>query len=445
MLRLVPIKNAKDAVRYFENGLTQADYYMGKEKTIGLWGGNLKQRLELPDQVTKKDFEKLANNRNPVNSDKLNVRDSDNRRVGVEAVFSPPKSTSITYGFTGDKDIITAHNMAVESALLEMQKNIQTQAGQGKNKHYETTGNMLYSTYLHTHSRPENGVADWHIHTHAPIFNTTWNEKKQRFQAAEFSQLHYDRPYYEAFYMSHMAKNLQEAGYKIERNEKNFEIAGFTRSLIEKYSTRTNKIEKTAKELGIFHSERKANLGAQTRQSKKEVLGKYENEAALKTRVTHKEKVTILTAKGDPVDSGDSITAKQALDHAVNHHLTRQSTITEKQLWGEAIKRGHGALSPEQIKKEYLSRKDFLSKKDKRTGAITLTTEFALAEEKKLRDRSRKGQNAFAPISPNYKPKNPIFLKEDAKEQVAAINHVLSSKDFIILFGKRRHFKFIKG
>ena len=79
-------------------------------------------------------------------------------------------------------------------------------------------------TWVYGLGDDRSGNASTNIHSHVPIFNTTWNEKKGRFQAGEFSQLHYDRGYYESVYMAHMAKNLQEVGYQVERNQRNFEI-----------------------------------------------------------------------------------------------------------------------------------------------------------------------------------------------------------------------------
>lgn len=431
MLRITVSKSAKAAIKYFNESLSKADYYTEQENTIGRWGGKAAEMLNLSGEVTKDHFEKLANNINPNNNEKLNVRDSENRRVGYDFTFSIPKSVSIAHYFTNDDDILKAHQAAKDSALAEIEKNMQTQAGQGKNKHYQNTGNIIHASFLHKEARPVDGVPDMHIHEHVFIFNSTFNKEKQRFQAGEFSQLHYDRAYYESFYNSHLAKNLQESGYKIERNNRDFELAGFTRPLIDKYSNRTTEVEKAAKELSITNSKGKSNLGARTRQDKNKALGKNEVRANLDARLTKAEKETIFNAKGNSSNDNNSISAKKALDHALLHHLERQSIVNEKQLLAEAIKRSHGSLTPDQIQQEYKSRKDkeIISKKDKRTSAITITTQFALDEESKLRDTARKGKNQFAPIDSNYQVKNTML----GKEQADGVKHFFKSKDFITI------------
>jgi len=193
MLRITTSQHAKAAVEYFNKSLSRADYYIDKDESVGRFGGKLAKRLKLDSLVTKEAFEKLVNNVNPVTGEKLNVRNSPNRRAGNDFTFTPPKSVSIVHGFTNDEDIIKAHEEAVSSTMLEIEKNMQTQEGQNKNKNYKTTGNLVYASFLHRHSRPVKGVADWNIHTHAFVLNTTWNEEKKRFQAGEFGQLYYDQ------------------------------------------------------------------------------------------------------------------------------------------------------------------------------------------------------------------------------------------------------------
>lgn len=430
MLRITTSKNAKAAVKYFNESLSRSDYYAGKEKSIGRFGGKAAEHMGLDSEVTKEAFESLVNNINPATDERLNVRHSESRRAGNDFTFSMPKSASIAYGFTGDQDIIDAHESAVTSAMAELEKHMQTQVGQGKEKHYQTTGNLAYASFLHKYSRPEGGVADWHIHSHAFVFNTTWNEEKKRFQAGEFGQVYYDRSYYEAIYHSHLAKNLQKAGYQIERNERDFEIAGFDRELIEKYSTRTNTIKAEAKRKGLRSTHLIAELGGKTRAHKEETVEAEENQTRLESRANDTERELILQAKGASYFGNveaNNLTAEQAVDYSIKLHLERKSTVTEKELLTQAIKRTAGSLDPEEIITAYQERDDVIQAVDARTGGITITTQFALDEETALKLAAHEGKGTLQPINPDYQIKNEAMNGEQAN---AAI-HALSSKDQI--------------
>src|SRR5580704_18177443 len=79
-----------------------------------------------------------------------------------------------------------------------------------------------------------------------------------------------DAPYYEAAFHARLSKAVAELGYGVERTKNGWEVAGFSRDTLEKFSRRTSQIERTAKEKGITSAEEKAQLGAKTREKKGE-------------------------------------------------------------------------------------------------------------------------------------------------------------------------------
>ncbi|MEM7373774.1 MAG: MobF family relaxase [Bacteroidota bacterium] len=438
MLRITVSKHAAAAAKYFEEGLSKQDYYSEKGEVNGRWHGHTAERLGLSGEVTKSDFEKLASNKHPQTDEQLTVRNSPNRRAGYDATFSAPKSVSLVYSMTQDEDILRAFHAATKDTMKEIELDMQTQAGQGKNKHYEKTGNIAWAGFTHFRARPveietEAGkvsVPDPHLHQHCFIFNATWNEKKERFQAVELGTIKENAPYYEAVFNSKLAKNLQEYGYAIERNERDFELKGFDRNLVGKFSQRTNEIEQKAKELGITYIEDKVALGGKSRQGKRKDLLGDQLQTIWNDRLDSYEKELITKAKNsgqyhDPDNQKEH--AKEALEYSLSHHLERVSTITEKRLLGEAIKKGYGQTTPEAIKEAYQNRTDILSQTSKRNGEKTITTEPALAEEQKLIHLAREGRGNYEPINPNYQPKNELLTEEQSQ----AVNKALSSHDFI--------------
>lgn len=430
MLRITTSKSASGAVKYYTDALSKQDYYTEKEQTIGKWNGKTAESLNLSGEVTKEDFEKLAHNINPSSDEKLNPRNDENRRAGYDFTFSVPKSVSIVHAITKDDEILKAFDNAVQKSMLAIEKDMQTQKGRGKNKEYQNTGNIAYASFTHDTARPIDGVPDPHLHQHCYVFNTTKNEEKDRFQAIELGTVKSNAPYYEALFHAELANNLEAVGYGIKRNKRDFEIAGIDRTTIDKFSNRTNEIENKAKELGLTYIEDKASLGAKTRARKTDNLKPSEIENKWNERLTNEEKEKIFSAKNSNSNDGHqdkNLDAKQALEYALSHHLERQSVISEKRLLGEAFKRGIGQVAPDKIKAQYEQRNDVLSKTDKRTKDKIITTESALAEEKKLTASARKGKGQFEPINPKYQVKNDKLTNE----QLGAVNHALSSKDLI--------------
>lgn len=96
---------------------------------------------------------------------------------------------------------------------------------------------------------------------------------------------------------------------------------------------------------------------------------------------------------------------------------------------GEALKRGIGQVSADEIKREYGIRKDILSKTDQRTKDKIITTREALDEEKKLIHSVRAGRGNHEPINKSYEVQN----KQLSDEQAHAVNHALNSRDFITI------------
>ena len=463
MLRITVSKGAKSAVNYFKDSLSKQDYYSEHSKVMGRWHGKTAERMGLSPQVSEQDFNQMVHNRNPVTGEKLTVRDAANRRAGYDFTFNAPKSVSVVEAITKDEAIREAHRAAIEQAMQEVEANMQTQAGQGKNKHYETTGNLVYASFEHDVTRPieyetEKGkqfVPDPHLHTHCFVVNSTWNEKKGRYQAIEVGNIKKNAPYYEALYHNHLAQQMQKAGYEIERTKNSFEIKGISRETIDKYSNRTQEIEKTAREKGLDWAEDKSELGARTRHNKNKSVSEKQMDQDWSSRLTVQERFTIHSAKGAKgAASGpavekktDSLSPKMAIDQALQHFMERKSAATEKQVLGYALKLGIDRFKPEQIKAELESRKGRDVFTGEKNSDTYITTREALIAEDKMKQFVVGTRSKFQSINADYAPKAD-FLNKGQKN---AIHHALNSKDQVILIaggagvGKTTLMKEVKG
>lgn len=425
MLRITQNTSASGTNKYFFG------YYAEPELEPSKWYGKTAEKLGLSGEIEAKDFEALCHNINPETGEQLTPRNSEKRTVGYDFTFDVPKSVSLIYSQTKDKEILSAFNQAVHNTMTDIEANAETRV-RGKNiNENRKTENLLWGTFTHGETRPIDGVPDPHLHKHVFIFNATYDEKEERFKAGQFRNLKANAPYFETVFHSHLASNLQAVGYEIERNKNNFEVKGFQKSTLEKFSNRQKQIEEKAKELGITSDKQKDQLGAKTRVHKNKNLDREELKNEWLNRLSKEEIKLIENAKTSVSggnDDSNKITAKEALEYSLSHNLERKSTTSEKEVITHALKRSYGAVTPAELTKELESRKDLLHKNDKEGNKI-FTTKQALGEEQNLKKTAREGRGTLKPINEGYNIKNDKLTAEQAN----AIQHVLKSKDFITI------------
>lgn len=443
MLSIMPSSSAHGALRYFRENLAQADYYC-EHTIIGKWHGKAAQALDLKGEISPRDFEALLFNVNPNTGNRLTARNSLNRRAMYDFTFNAPKSVSLIYGITKDKEVLKAHQDAVALAMADVERNIQTQMGTGKGKHYVTTSNGVWAEFVHDTSRPlkqetDSGkiyVPDVHLHSHCAMINATYSTEQNRYRAIELGNVKSSAPYFEALYHSYLAENLKAAGFGIERSAKRWEIAGISRELIEKFSGRTLQIEQVAKERGIKSAQAKARLGRLTRNDKNSSVTDDKLQGIWKDRLTLSEYHAIINAKTNPPNNGgddssgnaaQELTAQKALDLSLKHFLERNSSIQEKRLLAYAIDLTSGIIPSKCIIKSFNARENII-RAEYRTVSYVTTREMLRSEER-LIEKATAGKGTKPAINSEYEVQNEI-LNEGQK---AAISHVLSSQDLIMM------------
>ncbi len=265
------------------------------------WSGELAEQFNLEGEVSKEDFDKVLDGRNPLNDERLVRRrkqsetktkrdietkesktkdspkisdskkeaDSEKEkdandlnkkaksktaehRACWDITFSSPKSVSLAAIVGGDTRLLEAHRRSVSAALKTVEKF--ADARLGGNKPAEQTGKLLIASFEHYTARPDkmNKFAAVDLHTHNAVMNFTFAENGRSY-SLQPKKLFEVQKLGTAVYRLELAKKMSEFGYKIKVDEKTKapEISVISREYIEAVSPRQNEIKEKAKELNI--------------------------------------------------------------------------------------------------------------------------------------------------------------------------------------------------
>jgi conjugative relaxase-like TrwC/TraI family protein len=227
MIHITQQDCARDAKRYY----AVADYYSEGQESIGSWGGKAASRLGLTGMVDKFSFERLCDNLHPHAGTALTARTNIDRTVGYDFTFS----VSLLYAMSSDQDILEAFRGAVDETMREMEAEIKTRVRKKRQDTDRTTGNMAWVEFIHTTSRPVDGIPDPQLHAHVFVFNTTFDEEESRWKAGQFRDLKRDAPYFQAAFRVRLANRLQDLGFGVEPKRDDFEIAGIRPDVLKRF------------------------------------------------------------------------------------------------------------------------------------------------------------------------------------------------------------------
>lgn len=428
MLRIFERKDPASAKRYYTADLARSDYYSTGRDTPGLWGGKAAKLLGLEGHETPEVFGRLCDNILPDGSGPLTGRTKANRRTGYDFSFHCPKSLSVVYALTGDEALRTAFAEAVSETMDRIEADAKTRVRVGGANDDRGTGNLLWASFVHSVTRPVDGVPDPHLHLHVFVFNATHDGVEGRWKAAQFGDIIKSAPYYEACFHSSLSAKVVKLGYAVERRGGFWEIAAVPQSAIDKYSRRTEEIERTAKERGITDPKQKDALGARTRRSKSEAKPWPEVEADWKARLTPQERRAVVNAKGAGHQSRLP-SAKEAVEHGLAVALGRSSVAEERRILEHALRFGFGGVSVEAAMEE-LARSGVVVRRGA-SGKTLVSEKSMLEREARMVSLARKGRGALKAMNPQGLVSKYAGFTE---RQLQAIEQILRSPDRVALF-----------
>jgi conjugative relaxase-like TrwC/TraI family protein len=369
---MMTIRGMSGGAGYSARHLEYSDYLDEGAKTQGQWFGEAAKALGLTGQVTNEQFERLRECEHPDTGEFLRQRRGADRyrpdgstqseeKSMFDLTFSAPKSVSIV-GVMEDPRLLEAQAKAVAEALAEAEKIAGVEDQRDGQKLVRQTGNIAVATYQHDTSRQ----LDPQIHTHAVLFNFSYDKETDSYKALHSPSVYQRRAYLTECYRNALAREVMALGYEIENRwndrgtDLSFEIKNVSPELIEKYSKRSAEkreaIARFIEDKGREPSNDEVTvLVRETRDDKLQEIATAEVRKQQRDQLTPEEakllQETTATAK-ERGGVGEKMTAKEALQFAKDHIFERLSVAQDYELLTEALQYGRGQVNFTELKAE---------------------------------------------------------------------------------------------
>jgi conjugative relaxase-like TrwC/TraI family protein len=353
--------------------------------------------------------------------------------VFYDFTLSPPKSVSIAALVGNDQRIIEAHDEAVQVAMRELQIYAATRIRKQNQYAQRVTGNVVGAVFRHDTSR----ALDPHLHSHCILFNATRDSVEDRWKALEACEMVTAQKFVRNVYYHELVRSLQKFGYGVENNPRgDFEIAGVSKELIDRFSKRHREIDEKTRELLEHQPDNanqnikviRANIAHKERARKIKDVGIVKLQSIWNQQLSWKERWQISRLdKHRSSEVAQKMTAEQAVNWAEQHLFERRSVVHEHEVWRHALEHTRGqTISLPEIKavtrkREYLRDEQFQGK---------ITTREVFQREFNIVRLSQHRIRQYEPLAGNYQPSNRSLDAEQRK----AVEHILSSRDFVTLF-----------
>jgi len=431
----------------------QANCYSDGDIVRSEWNGKLAEQWGLHGEVWEGQFLRMANGQHPITGEQLvrhaPVREYVGRRgervrmmrhrAGWDAVFSAPKSVSLTALVGRDQGVRQAHRESVRIALDEFEKYVQA----GMSDHQdETTGKWVVASFEHDSARPVDGYAAPHLHTHVVFFNVTETEKGET-RALNPYELYRSMQYGTAIYRSELALRLRELGYDIEQGKScQPEIKGYTREYLEASSRRRQQINDHLEHRGLSSVEANRIAKYQTRERKLKAItheemqvknvhlascfGDQPQRIVSEARVRQLEKISPERRRRE---------IENALSYSREKNLEGQGVAHERDLLRDALQRSLGYASFADVRVGLEIRSSFgdLIERESRMPGRVFTTHRMIEYERDCIAVVRAGQQQYEHLV-STETWHDICGRHSrlSSTQRAAVEQLLSSRDKIL-------------
>jgi conjugative relaxase-like TrwC/TraI family protein len=442
--------NLANAREYFDEHLCAGDYYSQGEQVTGQWIGIGAESLGLSGHVKADEFLSLCENLDPNTGELLTQRlkttrtvagdDGEaqtvaNRRVFFDFTFSPPKSVSVAALVGEDARIMDAHNRAVQVAVTELERFAGTRVHSSGHISDRVTGNVVCAVFRHDTSR----ALDPHLHSHCIVFNATHDRVENRWKALQNSAMVRARKYIENVYYHELARDLRRFGYDLTNHPRgDFEINGVSPEMCRRFSKRHDAIDEATRKLLA----QKPHLAGGNIKDIRESIAQSERLRKIKG-VTAEQLRTLWTGQVSPAErqslealrtgapsqsTGPKYDrAVEAVAWAEDHLFDRRSVVPEYELWWHALEHVRGSNISIADVQSITRARGYVRNL---TSSYGVTTRTALEREWDIVSMARDGIRQYQPFTAD-RPLGNTGLDPDQRQ---AVEHILSSRDFVTLF-----------
>ncbi len=426
MFTAVAHKNLAGAEGYFDEHLSQNDYYAAGEIRPGQWIGTGAERLGLSNTVAREQFHALCANRNPNDGERLTQRQQkkDKRRVFYDFTCSAPKSVSVLAVTLNDERLVAAHEKATRIAFRELETFAATRVRKQGNQRDRTTGNLVAAQFVHTSSRELDPL----LHTHCTVFNATFDDQERCWKALQARPMYDAIRYATAVYRNELAKRIQQIGYQTRPAKHGFEVEGVSDAILQRFSKRAQQRDEVVRAMeqklgrklsndeiayAVHQSRAKKLKGISTAEVRERQRSQLQPDELQMLRQLCASATFKATAPDTDCES-------KALAHAVAHIFERNSVVPEHELLGVALSQRPGEVDLPRLKGA-VNQSPILVKTER-----GFSTKEILATELNLIHTVNAACDVVGPLNYSHTPAD--WLGEDQRR---AIYHVLRTSDRI--------------
>jgi conjugative relaxase-like TrwC/TraI family protein len=171
MLRITVVASAARAEEYY----SKADYYLDENAVPARWHGQAAERLGLHGEVAFEHFSALCRNKHPFTGKRITAAQRSNRRVAFDLTFSVSKSLSVLYALAGDDRILKAFRDSVHDTMRLIEQDAAVRVRKDRQDTDRIVGNLVYSDFFHTLSRPvgDDSTPQPHLYAHIVVQNSS--------------------------------------------------------------------------------------------------------------------------------------------------------------------------------------------------------------------------------------------------------------------------------
>lgn len=231
--------SAAQAGSYYEKD----DYYTEQGLMPSMFGGKAAERLGLAGEFHPDKFNAAL--RGVFDGQEWKQAPS-HERAALDCTFSAPKSVSMAALVEGDLRVIEAHDYAVNQAMLVVESLARSRVTENGITEAISVNGIAYASFRHDTSR----LGDPNLHTHNTVFKAVFGEDG-KLRSLDNQEIFKAQKLLDATYKQVLAERLRALGYELTYTKDGFEIAGYSKKVLDIFSQRTTQINEKLQEQGL--------------------------------------------------------------------------------------------------------------------------------------------------------------------------------------------------